>query len=429
MTAKSALAAFVLLACTAAAASAQPSGQAVFGASLDRLDRGTSATESSTAPAGTFSIEQYAFDERVRLSYTFDGGTFSSEGDWGYLQHNVGARYRLAIGQRTGLFLGGSAALRSNGESWSTANYRAGGAFGNVEHDFDRGTFRAGVRADRRVFDDQPELDQWETSTFASLRLSFQTRTTLIGEVSLGWKRFDEGAMWLDVWPGPVTEHTTSPVGGPTPVGTPGGQGAGFGGAGNGNAGNVGGTVTAAGLWMRPSVLGSSALVTTGGERARQVTVFGRLAQSLTDRLAFTIEGTRRNASGAVAPALVTTPEMLIDDGVYDDPFASDATVVRAGLKRVFDGGRAIDGGISFWWKTYEATPAFDGTGAAVPDQWREDEVWRIETTWQEPIAPGRTGNLDLAAIAVYTFMDSASTDAYYTYRSHRVRAMLSIGF
>jgi hypothetical protein len=196
MNIRSALAALALSAATAAGASAQPSVQAVFGASLDQVDRNTAAAESSSAPAGTFSLEQYAFEERLRLFYDFDGGTFTSEGDWHYLQHGAGARYQHALGQRTALYVGGTAALRTNGDSWSAASYRAGGVFGNVEHDFGRGTFRAGVRADRRVFDDQPELDQWELGTFASLRRSFQTRTTLIGEVGLGWKRFDEGVRW-----------------------------------------------------------------------------------------------------------------------------------------------------------------------------------------------------------------------------------------
>ena len=60
---------------------------------------------------------------------------------------------------------------------------------------------------------------------------------------------------------------------------------------------------------------------------------------------------------------------------------------------------------------------------------WRGGEVWRVDTPGREPIAPGRTGHVDLALIALYTFMDSAATDAFYTYRSHRVRAMLSVGF
>ena len=429
MTFRSALPVLALLAGTAASASAQPSIQAVVGASVDRLDRGAATTESSAAPAGSLSVEHLALDGRLRLAYDLDAGTFSSDGDWHYLQHNAGVRYRVGLGAKTGLFVGGSAALRANGDSWSSANYRAGGLFANVEHTFGRGTLRTGVRADRRVFADQPELDQWETNTFASLRLSFQTRTTVIGEVSVGWKRFDEGAMWLDT--SSAADHVPVAGAGATPVGTPGGQGPGGNGSGGpmGNAGGAGGALPSAGTWMRPSVLTSSRLVTTGGDRARQVTLFGRVAQSLADRLALTVDVTRRDAAGAVAPALVTTPEMLIDDGVYDDPFASDATVARVGLKRVFDGGRVLDGGVSFWSKTYEATPAFDERGASVAGLWRDDEVWRVETSWREPIAPGRTGHVDLALIALYTFMDSASTDAFYTYRSHRVRAMLSVGF
>lgn len=426
MNTRSALAVLGLLVCSATVASAQPSGQAVLGASVDRLDRATTANDANSAPAGTLSLEQYALADRLRLFYVFDGGTYSSEGDWHYLQHTGGVSYRFPLGQRSALYVGGTAALRANGDSWSTANYRAGGLFGNVEREFGRGAVRAGVRADRRVFADQPDLDHWETGVFASMRLTFQTRTTLIGEVSLGWKRFDHGALWLDIT-APATDHVPAAGSVPVPGGTPGSQGNGFGG--HGNAGGPGGAMTAAGQWLRPAILTASALATAGGERARQVTVYGRLAQSLADRLALTLEAARRDAAGAVAPALVTTPEMLIDDGVYDDPYASDATVLRVGLKRVFDGGRAIDGGLAHWSKSYGATPAFDLAGGTLPGQWREDAVWRAEASWREPLAPGRTGNLDLAVIGSYTFMDSGSNDTFYTYRSHRVRAMLSVGF
>ena len=71
----------------------------------------------------------------------------------------------------------------------------------------------------------------------------------------------------------------------------------------------------------------------TSNDPARQLTVFGRVAQSLADRVAVSFEASRRNAGGVVAPAVVETPEMLIDDGVYDDPYASDATIWRTGLK------------------------------------------------------------------------------------------------
>lgn len=385
--------------------SAQPSMQAVFGASLDRVEHGDTSTDSSTAPAGSFSVEHFALEERLRVFYTLDGGTFSSEGDWHYLQHGAGARYRFAPGPRTGLFVGGTVALRTNGDSWSSANYKAAGLFANVEHELGRATLRAGARADRRGFGDRPELDQWETGAFASARVSFQTRTTLIGEVSLGWKRFDEGAMWIQVAGAPDVT---------LPGSTPG-------------QGNMGGGMRP-GMWQRPSVLPST-IVNTGGEQSRQVTLFGRVAQSLADRLALTVEATRREAAGSVAPALVTTPEMLIDDGVYDDPFASDATVVRLGLKRVFENGRFLEGGVSRWDKLYGATPAYDVTGAIVPDRWREDDVWRVDLTWSEPIAAGRTGNMDLAVLTVYSFMDSASTDVFYNYRSHRARLMFSIRY
>ena len=168
---------------------------------------------------------------------------------------------------------------------------------------------------------------------------------------------------------------------------------------------------------------------TSSNAPARQVTVFGRVAQSVADRLAVSFEASHRNAGGVVAPAVIETPEMLIDDGVYDDPYASDATTWRAGMKFAGAGGRLLDGGFSHWSKFYEATSALDATGTAIPGVLRDDRVWRFDLNWREPIAQGRTGLVSLALVANYSFMDSSSTDAYYNYDAHRFRVGLSVAY
>ena len=55
------------------------------------------------------------------------------------------------------------------------------------------------------------------------------------------------------------------------------------------------------------------------------------LAQSLGLRTGLSLEYTRRSVFGAVPPVVVTTPPVLFEDGVYDDPYASDASAARAG--------------------------------------------------------------------------------------------------
>ena len=59
-------------------------------------------------------------------------------------------------------------------------------------------------------------------------------------------------------------------------------------------------------------------------DHAQQLTLLGRVAQSLGERTGLSLQATWRGTGGSVPPAVVTTPAGFFDDGVYDDPFASD---------------------------------------------------------------------------------------------------------
>jgi hypothetical protein len=401
----------------ARAASAQTSVDALILGSLDVVSHEGAVSESSTAPAANLETEYVTLGERLRVFYTLDGGTFSTEGDWGYLSHLGGARYWVSLSERDQLFVGSDIGARRNGDAWSSADYSMVAAFANLQRALDHGSLRGGVRFDARRFDDRAELDQNEVVAFGSGLISLPSRTTLVGEVSVGWKHFLDGALV------PIVPQSL-----PEPAG------AGLGGNGSvaGNGRGPGAAVPAGGASgaRRPTAhAGVPAYTSSSDAPARQLTVFGRLAQSVADRLAISFEVSRRNAAGAVAPIVVSTPEVLIDDGVYDDPYASDATVWRAGLKHHGAHGRIIEGGVSHWSKFYENTPALDASGAPLPGVWRDDEIWRAEASWREPLAPSRTGPLSLSFVVVYTFMSSSSTDAYYTYDSHRLRAGLSLSY
>jgi hypothetical protein len=290
---------------------------------------------------------------------------------------------------------------------------------------------RTGIRFDARRFADEAALDQNEINVFGSALVNFQSRTTLIGEISWGTKRFLDGALVsaepLASPPGPLEDATTGTGGAQV-----GGSGRGNSGMGNAGAPGAGAAAAAAARAAMQQGMWRSVYVTTSSGSdgpARQVTLFGRVAQSLADRVALSFEASRRNAGSVVAPAVIETPEMLIDDGVYDDPFASDATTWRTGVKYAGASGRIVEGGFSRWLKFYEATPALDANGVAVPGVMRDDTVWRFDATWREPIAQSRTGLVSLALVATYSFMDSSSTDAYYNYDAHRFRVGVSVGY
>ncbi|MCK7482115.1 MAG: hypothetical protein M0C28_36910 [Candidatus Moduliflexus flocculans] len=51
------------------------------------------------------------------------------------------------------------------------------------------------------------------------------------------------------------------------------------------------------------------------------------------------LQYSRRSVFGSVPSVVVTTPALLFEDGVYDDPYASEASAVRGALKHVFAGG------------------------------------------------------------------------------------------
>jgi hypothetical protein len=295
-----------------------------------------------------------------------------------------------------------SGTLRRNGDAWAAADYGAVGAKANFVFQPRTGlTLRAGVRADARQFDDLPALDQVEGSTFASVLVNLPSRTTLIGEVFLGGKSY-AGETVLVAEGEAVTEAGTH-------TGTGKGRGAG-----------------GMGPLVRPAV----AAVTEGDESAGQLTWLVRAAQSLGQSTGLSLQYTRRSVFGSVPPVVVTTPALFFEDGVYDDPYASDASAVRGVLKHVFAGG--AEAGIEGYWldKAYAATVALDETGEPRPDgALRADTVWRAGAWASVPVLGSRTGAVSLAAELGWQYTRHRSNDAFYRYDAHSVRVGLSAAY
>jgi hypothetical protein len=162
---------------------------------------------------------------------------------------------------------------------------------------------------------------------------------------------------------------------------------------------------------------------------AQQFTVFGRAAQSLAPRTGLAIEASHRRVFGEVPPALVATPARFFDDGVYDDPFASRATLVRATLKSIVGNGIELVGSGSWQDKPYVATPALDGAGYAVEGVLREDTVVRGLAAVTVPLFPSHTGSIDLALVTSYDLTRHRSTTAIYNYTSHALGVGLSFSY
>ena len=359
-----------------------------------------SAKESRGTIDGGLDAEALFASERGRFSYVLDAGTYATPGDWSYLQHDAGFTWRLGDTAGPHAFLGLSGTLRRNGDAWAAADYDALAAKANLVWGPRPGlTVRAGVRADARQFDQLPPLDQVEGSGFVSALVNLPSRTTLIGEIFLGGKSYAGETVFV-----PPAEAVTDPA---THAGS--GRGRGTGSMGP-DARPAGGTA-----------------VTAGDDGAGQFTWLVRAAQSLGPRTGLSLQYTRRSVFGSVPPVVVTTPALFFEDGVYDDPYASHASAVRAALKRVFAEG--AEASIEGYWldKGYVATVALDEAGEPQADgALRADTVWRAAASASVPVLGHHTGAVSLALELGWEYTRHRSNDAFYRYDAHAVRVGFS---
>ena len=392
------LAAGLLLA-SAVTATAQPSVSSSVGGSFASFSEGASASTRRQDVAATAGFEHLFNEERGRVYYDFDGGTFDTPGDWAYYLNTAGFTYRFgstdAATRR--FYLNGSFVVRRNGDAWAAADYSAlGGGLNGEFHPKANMTVRTGYRADYRSFSDMTALTQLEQRGFASVLANFESKTTLIAEVNLGAKLYD-GQVMLDPLVVTAPESTTG-----TTTGQTYGRGMGMG------PGSRSSTT-----WYLPQ---SQDQAGTAG----LLSGLFRAAQSLSDRTGIHGQIAFRTTFGAVPPALVTTPAGFFDDGVYDDPFASDAVSGQSGLTRAFTSGAELEAAVNYADRRYTNTPALDATGSELPGApLRHDRVWRGAIVWTQPILGSRTGRAELSVDLGYRFLASNSNDAFYDYTSH----------
>lgn len=162
----------------------------------------------------------------------------------------------------------------------------------------------------------------------------------------------------------------------------------------------------------------------TTGENARQWNVLLRLAQGLGDRTGASVQGFVRRTGGRVPPAIVATPAGFFDDGVYDDPYASDLGAVSGALKHIFGGGAELQASASWQRKDFTAVAALDATGQP-QSALREDRITRGGVALSLPLPAPEACSLGLAL--EYGFTRSRSNDAFYDYRSHAVGLALRL--
>jgi len=398
-----------LLLAASVSATAQTSVSSSVGGSFASFSEGASASTRRQDVAATAGLEHLFNDGRGRIYYDFDGGTFDSPGDWTYYLNTAGFTYRFGPEEAAArkLYLNGSFVVRRNGDAWAAADYSAlGGGLNGEFHPKAHITLRTGYRADYRSFADMTALTQFEQRAFASALANFQTKTTLIAEVNVGAKLYD-GQVMLDPIVVTAPDATTGTMTGPTY-----GRGMGMGPAWRSNT-----------TWYLPQSQDQDGT-------AGLVSALFRVAQSLSDRTGVHGQVAFRTTFGAVPPALVTTPAGFFDDGVYDDPFASDAVSGQGGLKRAFASGAEIEAIVNYADRRYTNTPALDAGGTELPGSpLRHDRVWRGGVLWTQPVLGSRTGRAELSVDLGYRFLASSSNDAFYDYTSHGFALGFSVNY
>jgi hypothetical protein len=424
----------------AATAPAQPTLDVSIGGSLQSLATpalGTTDTQSSLAGGAGAGLDFAS--RRGHLGYGLDAGSYASEGDWSYRLHRFDGRFRLDLSSSTRLHVGASGALRRNGAAWQDADYDAVAGFANLETTPREGlTFRTGYRIDRRVFDAMRSLDQTEQGVFASLLVNLPSGTTLIAEARGGVKGYRGEPVAVVTPDEPATgasgpPSTAAPSGQGAPASGGNGSGAnGSGGNGTGAQGARGGAgqaaaTTAMGPGTRPVLLPATA---SPSDHAQQLTLLARVAQSLGERTGLSLQATWRGTGGTVPPAVVTTPAGFFDDGVYDDPYASDHAGAELRLKHVRPGGAVFEAAGRRFVQSYTAALALGPDGAPLPGEpLREDRVWRASATAEVPLFPAKTGALAVGLQLGCAFTRSASNDAFYDYRNHAGAVALTLGY
>jgi hypothetical protein len=396
-------------------ATAQPSLDLSVGTSLQSLSSPATAardTPMTLAGGGAAGLDFAA--RHGHAGYSLDAGSYASEGDWTYRLHRLDARYRIDLSPGARLNAGATGAVRRNGAAWRDANYDALGAFLNLETTPTPGlTLRTGYRMDRRTFDAMPSLDQTEHGVFASVLANLPSRTTLIAEARAGVKGYRGAAI------GASDTSAASPNDAAPGEAAP-AEGQRHSRGRDGGSGSMGPGV-------RPTPPDFPA---TASDRARQMTLVARVAQSLEDRTGLSIQATWRATGGRVPPAVVTTPAGFFDDGVYDDPFASDLLAADVRLKHIRPGGAVFEAFARRFVQSYTAALALGADGLPLPGEpLREDRVFRAALAVELPLLPSHTGALAARLYLGYGYTRSSSNDAFYDYRNHGVGAAVSLAY
>jgi hypothetical protein len=367
----------LLLACTPAAA--QPTGEVVLNFPSRWMQAGET-TAQHTEFGASASLEHRFRDQRGRVFYDVTMDAFGTDEPLRTWLHNAGATATFGSDTR-GVDMGGSFFWRANEGAWTAADFRGvnllvSGRVKTASAVTLTGTYAFYARG----FAEQPALDQIEHLGSARMLANFQTRTTLAAALSLGRKSYDGREI--------TTAYDEVPVASAL--------------RGHGVAPNAG-------------LLAPAAAQVSGAPGVRrQFTWAVRVAQSLDDRTGIWIERESRRNGGDLPPAIVWTPPLFYEDGVYDDPYVVEAGTWRAAVKHQFAGGYELSAWGSRSARTYAGLE-------------RADILTRASVQGVVPVTSSARAAVD--AVLEYSYFRNASSYALESYQASQVSAGLRLAF
>jgi hypothetical protein len=367
-------------------AGAQPAGSAGFTLPV----QWTTSADAQTNASGSLDLEHAFAEGRARIFYEGQFDRYGGADPWRTQLHNVGVVGALPTGS-TAVEIGASVFRRANAGPWSPAGFHGASLVALAEREVGLATLTATYGAYARRFGDLAALDQDEHQAGLRALVNLPSRTTLIGAAAFGVKRYDGGLPDVVLVTAPDVALTGRGMRGRGVVSLP------------------------ASPTPEPGSPAESPVRSQWGWTAR-------VAQSLADRTGVWVEREERRTRGDLPPAVVWTPPLFFEDGVYDDPYAIDARTWRAGARHVFERGDQV----GFWGSRSERSfPGLEVEG--LPGVERRDTLIRAGVDGVFPLFRSQSVGLDLEA--GFQYVDNRSPDDWARYTARVARLGLQVVF
>jgi len=345
-----------------------------------------------------------------RLYYTGTGTAFKNFPQRRFLYQTGGMNGSYSSDEsRFSFYWGAELDFRDNEPAYAYYEYHQNSTYFNMKADWHEMTATyGGLSTLSRKYKLLPQFDFREISGFLRQNIYLPTRTTVMGSVTLGRKRFVETVL-SDKAVDEVADVTD-------PEDSRGGNGRGNGqGNGQGNGYGRGGTIAAIPV---PTAEIESVYASMQGKSVTRMQLSLRLAQSLTEQTGLAVEVSQnRSLSGQGRYLSYQDGGYEENDLLFDDPYNYDFESIFLELTQILPFSVQLKTGWQGWDKRYYY-PAFDMEGNPVYDENRSDQkqsVWIQLSRVFPKIYLFQSTRIFLS----YAGFKNRSNDPFYTYSGY----------